>query len=109
MRSIFLASSALALALVASSARAEDVEYANHDVVFATAVDPAPIVTSDVAYEGPHAVIVKEEPGPGRAFVASYDDVRYGADSLSPTLAPAQSDEAQCLVAQSGPVCPHHG
>lgn len=109
MRSIFLASSALALALVASSARAEDVEYANHDAVFATAVDRAPIVTSDVTYEGPHAVIVKEEPGPGLAFVASHDDVRYGADSLSPTPAPVRNDEALCLMAQSGPVCPHHG
>jgi hypothetical protein len=45
MRSIFLASSVLALALGAASARADDVEYPAQDVRFAAAMDPAPIVT----------------------------------------------------------------
>jgi hypothetical protein len=110
MRSLLLAFAAAALALLASNARADDVEYPDQNVVFTTATSPEPIVTPDVTYPGPHAVLYKDAPGPGRSSVASFDDVRYddGA-SLGAKASPAREERPDCRVARQDISCPHHG
>jgi hypothetical protein len=110
MRSIFLASSIAALTLTAATTRADDVEYPDQNVVFATRLDPTPIVTSDVTYEGPHAVLTKDSPGPGRGAMAAYDDVRYQTDDSRPAKSsPSRDSRQDCRVAQQDFSCPHHG
>jgi hypothetical protein len=53
-------------------------------------------------------VILKDGPGPGPAFVASYDDVRYDAGAPSEERAPEPERQACRMVAQVTH-CPHHG
>ena len=85
-------------------------EIADQNVVFTTATSPEPIVTPDVTYPGPHAVLYKDAPGPGRSSVASFDDVRYddGA-SLRAKASPVREERPDCRVARQGISCPHHG
>ena len=110
MRSLLFTSAVAALALTAMNARADDVEYPDQNVVFATSTSPEPIITPDVTYPGPHAVVLKDSPGPGRSAVASYDDVRYDDGSSLPAKAsPARDDHAACRVARQDMNCPHHG
>jgi hypothetical protein len=87
MRNAFLASFVAALALAATSARADEVTYPNQEKTFATRLDSEPIVTSDVTYLGAHAVITKDSPGPARGFVAAYEDVQYLTDDPLPIKA----------------------
>lgn len=110
MRSIFLASAVAALALAASNARADEVEYPAQNVVFATASSSEPIVTPDVTYSGSHGILIKDAPGPGRSAVAAYDDVRYQDGRALPAGAPApRDDHGVCRVALQSASCPNHG
>ncbi len=101
MRNVFLASFAAAIALAATSARADEVEYPVQEKVFATRLDSEPIVTSDVTYLGAHAVVVKDSPGPARGLVAAYEDVQYPIDVPLPTKAAPHCDPSHAVMVAS--------
>lgn len=101
MRNVFLTSIVAALALSATSAVADEVEYPVQEKVFATRLDSEPIVTPDVTYLGAHAVVVKDSPGPARGFVASYEDVQYLTDVPLPTKAAPRCDPNHAVMVAS--------
>lgn len=110
MRSLLLVAAAAALTLAATNVRADDVEYPDQKVFFASGTSPEPIVTPDVTYEGPHAVVLKDGPGPSRGALAAYDDVTYDDGASLPARAsPARKEGLDCRVALQGASCPHHG
>ena len=99
MRPIHFAPIAAALALLATSARADEVTYPVQEKVFTNAVDAADIVTSDVTYPGPHAVIRSGRSTP----VALSEEAWFPAD---PVRAPALREDCPRL-AQAGVSCTH--
>ena len=110
MRSLLFASAVAALALTAANARADEVTYVDQNVVFANATSMELIVTPDAEYPGPHAVILKASPGPGRRAVFAHDDVRYDDDSTLPAArSPARDERPDCRFARQDVSCPHVG
>jgi hypothetical protein len=117
MRTVFIAPLVAALALSATHALADDsissdgITYPGaQDVIFATGVDPSPIVAPDVTYRGPHATVVKNYlPNPDFASLATSEDVLYPAYEPLPAQAvPARPSAPASRVAQHDCGCPHH-
>jgi hypothetical protein len=91
MRSTLLPFVAAALALFATSARAEDYSEPIAGPARAAWYDPADIVTPDATYAGPHAVFVKDyQPRPELAAVATSESAwELSADAPALAIAPA--------------------
>ncbi|MGB8930348.1 MAG: hypothetical protein WCC48_03750 [Anaeromyxobacteraceae bacterium] len=81
--------------------------YPVQEKIFATRLDSEPIVTSDVTYFGSHAVIVKDSPGPGRAFVAAGEDIQYADEALPLKAAPGRRSDPAVMVAKQDCTCHH--
>jgi hypothetical protein len=109
MRNVFLASFVAALALAATSARADEVEYPVQEKVFATGIDLEPVVTPDATYPGPRGVVVKAAPGPGLGATATSEDFQYVTDDPLPIkTAPGCHSNPAVMVATDACTC-HHG
>ena len=84
-----------------------DVQYPDSPAVFQTGVDTAPIVTSDVTYEGAHAVVAKPA---SRLLISEELGGGFGTDAALPLKAPpARPATPETRVATCGCPCGHHG
>ncbi|HSM94380.1 MAG TPA: hypothetical protein VLT47_16010 [Anaeromyxobacteraceae bacterium] len=102
---------AVALLLGAAPALAteagDDVRYPDSPAVFQTGVDTTPIVTSDVTYEGVHAVVAKPA---ARLLISEELGGGLGAEAALPLKAPpARAARADTRVASCDCPCGHHG
>ena len=107
MRKALLAPLAALLALSATAARAGSVEYPVQETIFATGVDLNDIVTPDVTYPGPHAVVVKNYlPDPAFAALATSEDFMYPvSDPLPLKSTPARSTAPAVALHDCGCPC----
>jgi hypothetical protein len=97
-----------ALPALASDAtlRHDDTTYPETHATFATGVDAEPIVTADVTYPGPHAVLVKT-PAPAAAAgaLAMFDDTAYPTADAPASAASASAERLANRAAPEATPC----